>query len=81
MSQAADTFDEKRPNIAETDGVEAATLSMRNLEDRQPEVLLPSHGSPMMDGPAALRETRTRRPRTSTDFRWSRRSSRVRSSG
>jgi len=47
-------------NYGSTDGVEAAVLSMRSLEQRRPEILLPSHGSPMMDANAAVRETVSR---------------------
>jgi glyoxylase-like metal-dependent hydrolase (beta-lactamase superfamily II) len=45
-------------NYSETDGLEAAILSLENLEYRAPQVIYPSHGEPMTQGVSALRETR-----------------------
>lgn len=41
-----------------SDGVEAAILSLSNLERRAPHMLCPSHGQPMTDAAAAIRQTR-----------------------
>jgi glyoxylase-like metal-dependent hydrolase (beta-lactamase superfamily II) len=40
------------------DGVEFAILSLTNLAQRGPQLLCPSHGAPMRDPDAAMRETR-----------------------
>jgi glyoxylase-like metal-dependent hydrolase (beta-lactamase superfamily II) len=45
-------------NYGATDGVEAAILSLANLSRREPQLLCPSHGKPMWEACAAIRQTR-----------------------
>jgi len=45
-------------NYGAVDGVEAATLSLKNLQRRDPQLLCPSHGEPMDDARRAIERTR-----------------------
>ena len=45
-------------NYGAVDGVEAATLSLRNLQRRDPQLLCPSHGEPMVGASQAIEQTR-----------------------
>ena len=45
-------------NYGAMDGIEFAVLSLANLARRRPHRLLPSHGAPLDDPEAALRQTR-----------------------
>lgn len=46
-------------NYGAMDGIEFSVLSLANLARRRPHRLLPSHGAPMDDPEAALRQTRS----------------------
>jgi glyoxylase-like metal-dependent hydrolase (beta-lactamase superfamily II) len=45
-------------NYGAVDGVEAAILSLKNLQRREPQLLCPSHGEPMDDSHRAIGRTR-----------------------
>jgi glyoxylase-like metal-dependent hydrolase (beta-lactamase superfamily II) len=45
-------------NYGATDGVDAAILSLANLARREPQLLCPSHGTPIRQASTAIQETR-----------------------
>ena len=58
------TLHDLQYSYSETDGLEAEILSLKNMEQRTPQLLCPSHGQPMEEGVSALELTR----RNLTDY-------------